>query len=188
MTDRIAIFRNDFSELSSFDDEQAKQMILLYDHNLVQGHTMSDPAINLIGGLLIWAGWLFMTCAAGYEIVEFDHESVPQLIATNTMVSGSSAGVTFALFDYLEFQVHHRMRVQDPQGILNAVLSGLVAISGSCNNVTFSSSCIIGSIAAIIGKAVNKLCVRYKIDDPVRHFEIYGGSGVWGCLAVGIFD
>ena len=52
-----------------------------------------------------------MTCAAGYEIVEFDHKAVPQIIATNTMVAGAGAGVTFALVDYLEFQVHNRMRV-----------------------------------------------------------------------------
>lgn len=65
----------------------------------------------MIGGLLIWAGWLFMTCAAGYDVVEFDHKAVPQIIATNTMVSGAAAGVTYALIDYLEFTVHNRMRV-----------------------------------------------------------------------------
>ena len=123
----------------------------------MQGHIQSDPAITLIGGLLIWAGWLFMTCAAGYEIVEFDHKAVPQIIATNTMVAGAGAGVTFALVDYLEFQVHNRMRVQDPQGILNSVLSGLVSISASCNNVNVISSCIIGSIAALSSMSAGRL-------------------------------
>jgi len=55
-----------------------------------------------------------MTCAAGYDVVEFDHRAVPQIIATNAMSAGAAAGVTFALVDYLEFQVHNRMRVQDP--------------------------------------------------------------------------
>ena len=80
------------------------------------------------------------------------------------------------------------MRVQDPQGILKAVLSGLVSISASCNNVGVSSSCIIGSIAAVSSMATGKLMNRYKIDDPIGSFQIFGWSGLWGCLAVGIFD
>ena len=111
-----------------------------------------------------------MTCAAGYDVVEFDHKAVPQIIATNTMVSGAAAGVTYALIDYLEFTVHNRMRVQDPQGILNSVLSGLVAISASCNNVGVSSATIIGSVAACASMAAGKLLNRYKIDDPIGSF------------------
>ena len=44
-----------------------------------------------------------MTCAAGYDVVEFDHKAVPQIIAMNTMMSGAAAGVTFALVNYIEF-------------------------------------------------------------------------------------
>jgi len=33
-----------------------------------------------------------------------------------------------------------------------------------------------------------KLLHRYKIDDPIGSFQIFGFSGMWGCLAVGIFD
>lgn len=104
------------------------------------------------------------------------------------MVSGAAAGVTFALFEYLEFTVHNRMRVQDPQGILSAVLSGLVSISASCNNVYISSSFFIGSIGACVSIAAGKLINRYKIDDPIGSFQIFGFSGIWGCLAVGVFD
>ena len=80
------------------------------------------------------------------------------------------------------------MRVQDPQGILNAVLAGLVSISASCNNVGPSSSCIIGSIAALSSMMIGKLLNRHKIDDPIGSFQIFGFSGLWGCLAVGLFD
>jgi len=138
---------------------------------------------------LIWAGWLFMTCAAGYDVVEFDHKAVPQIIATNTMVSGAAAGVTHALIDFLDFKEHHnRMQVQDPQRILQSVLSGLVAISASCNNINVASATIIGAVATFASMAAGKLLNRYKIDDPIGSFQIFGFSGMWGCLAVGIFD
>lgn len=71
---------------------------------------------------------------------------------------------------------------------MNAVLSGLVSISASCNNVGVSSSCIIGSIAALSSMSAGRLLNRYKIDDPIGSFQIFGFSGFWGCLAVGIFD
>ena len=129
-----------------------------------------------------------MTCAAGYDVVEFDHKAVPQIIATNTMVSGASAGVTHALIDFLEFKVHNRMQVQDPQRILQSVLSGLVAISASCNNIGVGSAFIIGAIATCASMAACKVLCRYKIDDPIGSFQIFGFSGMWGCLAVGIFD
>lgn len=33
--ERIQIFRNDFPEFNSLEDEETKQLILLYDHNLI---------------------------------------------------------------------------------------------------------------------------------------------------------
>ena len=111
-----------------------------------------------------------MTCAAGYDVVEFNHKAVPQIIATNTMVAGAAAGVTYSLAEYLEFRVHYRMRVQDPQGILSAVLSGLVSISASCNNVGVGSALFIGIIASLVSMQGAKLLNRYKIDDPIGSF------------------
>ena len=186
--DRVGIFRNDFPEFNQLDDEQTKQLIMTYDHNMLLGHQQSDPGITLIGGLLIWAGWLFMTCAAGYDIVEFTHRQVPQQIALNTMVSGAAAGAAYAGVDFFDITVHNRMRVQDPQGILNAVMAGVVSISAACNNVGVTSSVIIGFIGSMSYIGSCKLLHRYKIDDPTNSFQIFGASGLWGCLAVGIFD
>lgn len=77
MKNRVPIFRNDFSEFNNLEDDTIKDLIRLYDRNLEQVHVRSDPAISLIGALFIWTGWIFMTCAAGYEIVEFSHKEVP---------------------------------------------------------------------------------------------------------------
>ena len=35
---------------------------------------------------------------------------------------------------------------------------------------------------------IGKLLNRHKIDDPIGSFQIFGFSGLWGCLAVGLFD
>ena len=35
---------------------------------------------------------------------------------------------------------------------------------------------------------IGRLLNRHKIDDPIGSFQIFGFSGLWGCLAVGLFD
>ena len=80
-------------EFAALDDEQTRKLILLYDDNLNKPYVKSDPAINTVGGILIWTGWIFMTCAAGYDIVDYDHKHVPQKIAMNIVLAGSGGGI-----------------------------------------------------------------------------------------------
>ena len=71
---------------------------------------------------------------------------------------------------------------------MNAILSGLVAITASCNNVSLVVSMIIGMVGTLCYMLSTKLLHRWKIDDPIEATQIHGFSGVWGLLAVGIFD
>ena len=80
------------------------------------------------------------------------------------------------------------MRVLDPEDLMNSALAGLVSNTAACNNVDNFSSFIIGYLATIILIFAKKLLKKNKIDDPIRFFQIFGISGIWGCLAVGLFD
>ena len=40
-----------------------------------------------------------MTCAAGYNVVDFDEKHVPQKIAMNVMMSAAGAGITHQLIN-----------------------------------------------------------------------------------------
>ena len=95
--DRVMIFKQDFPEFAALDDDWTKKLIKLYDHRLNKPYVKSDPAINTVGGILIWTGWIFMTCAAGYDIVDFDHKHVPQKIAMNVVLAGSGGGIMHQL-------------------------------------------------------------------------------------------
>ena len=129
-----------------------------------------------------------MTCAAGYDIVDYDHKQVPQKIAMNVMLSGSGAGIMHQLLNFGQTAEHQRMRVFDAQDLMASVLAGLAASSAACNNVEGLSSLIIGCVASFLMALSDKLLKKHEIDDPLRVFQIFGVSGVWGCLAVGIFD
>ena len=60
------------------------------------------------------------------------------------------------------------MRVHDSAGLINAILAGLVAITGSCNNVSLIGATIIGIVGSICYMTTGRLMIRWKIDDPVE--------------------
>ena len=67
-------------------------------------------------------------------------------------------------------------------------MSGCVAATASCNNIEMSSAVIIGFVGAIVYKLSVALFERLEIDDPLQVSQIHGFCGLWGVLAVGIFD
>ena len=76
----------------------------------------------------------------------------------------------------------------DLMALVGAILSGLVAVTASCNNITPASAVIIGFVAAIIYKTTVNMFERLEIDDPLQVSQVHGFCGLWGVLAVGIFD
>jgi len=63
-----------------------------------------------------------------------------------------------------------------------------VSITGCCNNVKPWASLIIGLIGTVIYLLACKLFEKLKIDDPMESSQIHAFGGLWGLLAVSIFD
>ena len=71
---------------------------------------------------------------------------------------------------------------------MNSILAGLVGITAGCNNMSYIGAATVGLVSAAVYGAASKLLVRYQIDDPVGAAQVHGFAGVWGLVAVGIFD
>ena len=71
---------------------------------------------------------------------------------------------------------------------LNGCLAGLVAITAGADVVTPLSSWIIGAIAGVLVVGAVFLFDRLHLDDPVGALSVHLVNGVWGTIAVGIFD
>lgn len=72
---------------------------------------------------------------------------------------------------------------------LNGALAGLVGITAGAANVSIFGSLIIGLIAApLLVEGVRFLEWKLKVDDPVGAIAVHGICGIWGTLAVGLFD
>ena len=72
---------------------------------------------------------------------------------------------------------------------LNGSLAGLVAVTAGCANVDVIGSFIIGAVAGVlVCVAVYFIEDKLKVDDPVGAVAVHGCNGIWGTIAVGLFD
>ena len=69
--DRILLFRKAQPEFSKSSDDHINILISIYDHNFKQEHKASDPALSVIGTIILWFCWLFSNTVMGQQVVEF---------------------------------------------------------------------------------------------------------------------
>ena len=150
-----------------------------YDKNgKIQRIKPSDYSYSVLGVMILWVGWWGFN---GGSTLSFNHE-VPRIIL-NTNLSGAAAAVT-AMFHAILFQSRKNIL----EKIMGGALTGLVAITASCNLVSSQSSLIIGALAGIIHNVMFVIITeKWKLDDPVGAIAVHGFGGVFGTLCVAIF-
>jgi Amt family ammonium transporter len=138
----------------------------------------SNIPLASAGAFILWFGWFAFN--AGSTLDASSASLAP--IAINTMLAGASGG-TVALFMTLK-----KFGKADPSMTINGVLSGLVAITAGCAFVSQWSAIIIGAISGLIVIYATLLVDNLKVDDPVGAVAVHGFNGVFGTIAVGLFD
>lgn len=71
---------------------------------------------------------------------------------------------------------------------VNSMLAGCVSITASCDNVSLFGSFCIGIIAGFFYILAVLILSKVEIDDPLEASIVHGVCGLWGVLAVGVFD
>lgn len=100
----------------------------------------SNLPLAMLGGILLWVGWLGFNGGSG---LGFDHRVAE--VVTNTIVA-AGAGLTGAVvFGYV---LHDFIPPASP---LNGSLGGLVAITAGCHAVSTPQAMLIGAVGGIIG-------------------------------------
>ncbi|RLQ97231.1 ammonium transporter [Falsibacillus albus] len=144
--------------------------------NAIPGHNIPMGAL---GVFILWFGWFGFN---GGSTLAADPSLVPHVLVT-TLFAASAALLSSAFYSKLRFQ-----RI-DPSLTLNGALAGLVGITAGCANVSLTGSVLIGLIAGVIMvEAVWLIDSKLKVDDPVGATSVHGICGIWGTLAVGLFD
>ncbi|HAN75512.1 MAG TPA: ammonium transporter [Planktothrix sp. UBA8407] len=139
----------------------------------IPGHNMS---IATLGCLILWVCWFGFnpgsTLAANEQIA---------YIAVTTNLAAAAGAVTATATSW------SKDGKPDLSMIINGVLAGLVAITASCDSVSYLSAVIIGAIAGVIVVYSVGFFDSIKIDDPVGATSVHLVCGVFGTLAAGIF-
>lgn len=142
--------------------------------NAFPGHSLT---LGALGCFILWFAWYGFNGAAAS-----DPTQLAQILGTTTI---APAIATFAcmLFTWI------RNGAPDVSMCLNASLAGLVGITAGCANVDALGATIIGLVDGIIVViAVEFIDQKLKIDDPVGAVAVHGCNGLWGTVAVGLFD
>ena len=138
------------------------------------GHSLT---LGALGCFILWFAWYGFNGAAASDSVQ-----LAQILGTTTI---APAVATFAcmLFTWI------KGGAPDVSMCLNAALAGLVGITAGCANVDATGAAIIGLVDGIlVVVAVEFVDQKLKIDDPVGAFAVHVCNGLWGAVAVGLFD
>ena len=142
--------------------------------NAFPGHSLT---LGALGCFILWFAWYGFNGAAAS-----DSTQLAQILGTTTI---APAVATFAcmLFTWI------RNGAPDVSMCLNASLAGLVGITAGCANVDALGATIIGLVDGILVVIVVEFIdQKLKIDDPVGAVAVHGCNGLWGTVAVGLFD
>ena len=144
--------------------------------NSIPGHNLP---LGALGVFILWLGWFGFN---GGSTLAADPALVPPVIA-NTLLAASAGVLATAGYTRL------RYGKIDPSLTLNGALAGLVGITAGAANVSFVGAIIIGLVAGIImTEAIHLLDAKIRVDDPVGAISVHGIAGIWGTVAIGLFD
>lgn len=147
--------------------------------NTIPGHNMT---LAVIGAFILAFGWLGFNPGSTMGVVGNGNLRIG-IVAVVTMLAGSSGAVSAMIITWITGS-----KKPQPGMMINGLLAGFVAITGSCGYVSPLSACIIGAIAGLLMVVFTWVIEHvWKIDDPVGAIVVHGINGVWGQIAVGLF-
>lgn len=150
-----------------------------------EGNIKPIPGSNLtlatLGTFILWMGWFGFN--GGSQLAMGSKEDIDAIasVITNTNM-GAIAGIlgsftiTYILYKKIDLTM-----------ILNGTLGGLVSVTAG-PNLGIEVALIEGFIGGILVVLAISFFDKIKIDDPVGALSVHLVAGIWGTLAVGIFN
>jgi len=153
-----------------------------YDKN---GQVRPIPGSNLtlatLGTFILWMGWFGFNGGSQLALgSKEDIDGIAMVIADTNMAAAAGA-IAAAIFTQLIY------KKVDLTMVLNGALAGLVSVTAGPD-----LGMVVAFIDGIVGGALVVFAVPFfdklKIDDPVGALSVHLVAGIWGTLAVGIFN
>merc|ERR1719454_281742 len=138
-----------------------------------------NAALVVLGTFLLWFGWYGFN--PGSTLCIYECEGVAAKTAvTTTLAAASGAVANLALHKVIS-------KILSLEEACNGALAGLVGITSACSVVEPWAAAIIGVGGAVAYTIGAKVCLMFKIDDPVNATAVHFFAGAWGLMAPAIF-
>jgi len=130
----------------------------------------------------LWFGWFGFN--GGSQLALGSKEDVDAIsdVIANTNISACAGALAATIMSQLLY------KKVDLTMVLNGALSGLVAITAGPDYPSMNLAALIGAIGGILVVFSIPFFDKIKIDDPVGALSVHLVNGIWGTLAVGIFN
>ncbi|NQY25447.1 MAG: ammonium transporter [Campylobacteraceae bacterium] len=141
----------------------------------------SNLSLATLGTFILWMGWFGFN--GGSQLAmgsKADINGIAMVIADTNMAACAGALAAALLTQLIYKKV-------DLTFVLNGALAGLVSVTAG-PDLGIIISLIVGAVGGIIVVLVVPLWDKVKIDDPVGALSVHLVAGIWGTLAVGIFN
>ena len=142
----------------------------------------SNLPLATLGTFVLWLGWFGFN--GGSQLAMATREDVDAISAVfaNTNIAAAAGAITAAVMTQFLY------KKIDLTMILNGALAGLVSITAGPDYPTMGLAIVIGVIGAGLAILAIPMFDKAKIDDPVGALSVHLVAGIWGTLAVGIFN
>lgn len=105
-----------------------------------------------------------------------------------TLLSGATGGICSAFLKPLIMGTYSEFNRYDVGALTNGIIGGLVSVTGIADRCEPWSAFLIGLVGSVVYTFACKAARSAGIDDPIEASMVHGGCGMWGIIAVGIFD
>ncbi len=141
----------------------------------------SNLPMATLGTFILWLGWFGFNGGSVLAMgTRDDVDSIAAVFAATNMAASTGA-ITAAVLTQLKYGK------VDLTMVLNGALGGLVAVTAG-PDLGMLVAFIDGLVAAVLVVLAVQFFDKLRIDDPVGALSVHLVNGIWGTLAVGIFN
>ena len=151
-----------------------------------RGQINAIPGCNLplatLGTLILWFGWFGFNGGSELKVSDVVEANSVALVFANTNLAAAGGLLLALILARLWFGK------ADLTMALNGALAGLVSITAEPLAPTPLGATLIGAVGGLIAVLSIVALDKLRIDDPVGAISVHGTAGIWGILAVPIFN
>ena len=149
------------------------------------GSVRPIPGSNLplatLGTFILWLGWFGFNGGSQLALGSRDDINGIAMVVADTNMAAAAGAITAMILTQLLY------KKVDLTMVLNGALGGLVAVTAG-PDLGMMVSFIDGVVGGILVVFAVPFFDKLKLDDPVGALSVHLVNGIWGTLAVGIFN